>query len=320
MEDTEFLTLSQLFDSIGIIEKGIERIYHYLLLNKRIEDLKQVCNEFNLSLKRGYKICSVLNDLELVQTYDRPMKVHLATPVLNLWQKLIHKRIEDLQNQFSEKQNKCETSLEEFIKSYKLEEQIIQEPVEFINYDVNNFDETYHSFLAPKVCKIAIGIRYDNPLKAIIQQFQAKGIPDDIKEKMATGMKKIKENLNKIEIQVIFNSEVVKELLESKEFGFLSKHLEEFNLSFKSFNIHVTDEDFSNFGLTDYELIQPSFDPTNILIGSYVSRNKNIYQIFSDKFKEIYEKGIPINQFIKKEKKISLDLLTESQSFGLCIL
>ena len=61
MEDKEFLILSQLFDSIGIIEKGIERIYHYILINKRIENLKQVCNQFNLSLKRGYKICSVLN-------------------------------------------------------------------------------------------------------------------------------------------------------------------------------------------------------------------------------------------------------------------
>ncbi len=320
MEDTEFLTLSQLFDSIGIIEKGIERIYHYLLLNKRIDDLKQVCNQFNLSLKRGYKICSVLNDLELVQTYDRPMKVHLATPVLTLWQKLINKRIEALQNQFLEKQSKCKTSIEEFIRKYNLEEQVVQEPVEFINYNIKNFAETYYSFLAPKLCKIAVGIRYDNPLISLIQKYQIKGIPDDIKEDLTPGMKRIKENLKNIEIQVIFNSEVVKELLESKEFEILSKHVENFNLEFKTFDIHVTDENFSNFSLTDNELIQPSFDPTNILIGAYISRNKNIYQIFNDKFREIYEKGIPINQFIKKDKKITLNLLTESQSFVLCIL
>lgn len=63
MEDTKYLSLSQLFDSIGVIEKGIERIYHYLLINKRIDDLKDVCNQFSLSLKRGYKICSVLSDV-----------------------------------------------------------------------------------------------------------------------------------------------------------------------------------------------------------------------------------------------------------------
>ena len=320
MEDTEFLTLSQLFDSIGIIEKGIERIYHYLLLNKRIDDLKQVCNQFNLSLKRGYKICSVLNDLELVQTYDRPMKVHLATPVLTLWQKLINKRIEALQNQFLEKQSKCKTSIEEFIRKYNLVEQVVQEPVEFINYNIKNFAETYYSFLASKLCKIAVGIRYDNPLISLIQKYQIKGIPDDIKEDLTPGMKRIKENLKNIEIQVIFNSEVVKELLECKEFEILSKHVENFNLEFKTFDIHVTDENFSNFSLTDNELIQPSFDPTNILIGAYISRNKNIYQIFNDKFREIYEKGIPINQFIKKDKKITLNLLTESQTFVLCVL
>ena len=142
MEDTEYLPLSQLFDSIGIIEKGIERIYHYLLLNKRIDNLKEVSNQLNLSLKRGYKICSVLSDLGLVQIYDRPMKIHIATPIMTLWQNIIHKRIEDLQNQFQEKRNKCESALEDFTKQYKMEEQAIQEPVEFINYNIRNFDDS----------------------------------------------------------------------------------------------------------------------------------------------------------------------------------
>ncbi|MFX1324623.1 MAG: hypothetical protein ACFE8N_06690, partial [Promethearchaeota archaeon] len=158
MEDSVFLSLSQLFDSIGVIEKGIEKIYHYLLINKRIDDLKEVCTQFSLSLKRGYKICSVLNDLELVQIYDRPMKIHLANPTLGLWQNLVTKRIENLQNDFNEKREKCEISLNNFIKNYNLAEQVAQEPVEFVNYDVKNFDESYHSFLAEKECKIAIGI------------------------------------------------------------------------------------------------------------------------------------------------------------------
>ena len=171
MDDAEFLALSQLFDSIGIIEKGIERIYHYLLSNKRIDNLKEVCNQFNLSLKRGYKICSVLSDLGLVQIYDRPMKIHIATPTMTLWQNLVHKRIEELQNQFQEKKDKIETSLEGFIGNYKLEaEQVVQEPVEFINYSISNFDETYHSFLDQSNCKFAIWIRYYNTLVALIHE------------------------------------------------------------------------------------------------------------------------------------------------------
>jgi len=32
----EFIQLSNLFNSLGIIEKGIEKIYHHLLENKKI--------------------------------------------------------------------------------------------------------------------------------------------------------------------------------------------------------------------------------------------------------------------------------------------
>lgn len=320
MEDTKFLALSQLFDSIGIIEKGIERIYHYLLENKRIDNLKDVCSQFNLSLKRGYKICSVLSDLELVQIFDRPMKVHLANPILGLWQNLVNKRIETLQNQFDEKKDKCEFSLNGFIKQYKLEEQVAQEPVEFVNYDVKNFDESYYSFLAEKECKIAIGIRYHNPLIDLINEYGFTNFPEEISNPMRAGMNRIKENLKNVDVQVIFHSEVIKELLTSNEFELLTKHVDPFQIEFKSITIHVTDEDFSNFSLTDNELVQPSFDPTNILIGAYISRNKNIYQIFIDKFNEIFEKGIPIEEFLKKDKSFDLDSIKETQSFVLCLI
>lgn len=320
MEDTEYLPLNQLFDSIGIIEKGIERMYHYLLLNKRIDNLKEVCNQFNLSLKRGYKICSVLSDLELVQIYDRPMKIHIANPIMTLWQNLIQKRIEDLRNQFNEKREKCESAIEDFTRKYKLDQQVVQEPVEFINYSVSNFDESYHQFLAQSECKIAIGIRYDNPLISMIHEDRFQNIPDDMRTSMRAGMSRIKENLRSISVQVIFNSEVAKDLLSSNEFKLLTNHVEPYNLEFKKLEIHVTDEAFSNFSLTDNELIQPSFDPTNILIGAYISRNKNIYQIFYDKFNEIFEKGIPMNRFITEQKDIGIDSLSETQLFVLCVM
>ncbi|MFX0082648.1 MAG: hypothetical protein ACFE94_12940 [Candidatus Hodarchaeota archaeon] len=320
MEDTKYLSLSQLFDSVGVIEKGIERIYHYLLINKRIDNLKDVCNQFSLSLKRGYKICSVLSDLELVQIYDRPMKIHLANPILGLWQNLVNKRIENLQNEFDEKRDKCENSLATFIKNFNLEEQVAQEPVEFINYDVKNFDESYSSFLAEKECKIAIGIRYHNPLIDLIQEYGLNNIPEEIAGPMKAGMNRIKENLKTINVQIIFHSEVVKDLVNSEEFKLLTKHVDPMNIEFKNLKIYVTDESFSNFSLTDSELIQPSFDPTNILIGSYISRNRNIYQIFETKFNEILKTGITIEDFLKKDKSLHMESFTETQSFVLCIL
>ncbi len=320
MEDTEFLPLSQLFDSIGIIEKGIERIYHYLLLNKRIDNLKDVCNQFGLSLKRGYKVCSVLSDLGLVQIYDRPMKIHIATPIMTLWQNLIQKRIENLRNQFHEKRDKCESAIEDFTRKYKLEEQTVQEPVEFINYDVKNFDESYHHFLAQGECRIAIGIRYDNPLNSMIQDNRFKDLPEVAKNSMSAGMNRIKDNLINIKVQVIFNSEVAKDLLMSKEFELFTNHVEPYKMEFNKIEIHVTEEAFSNFSLTDTEIIQPSFDPTNILIGTYISRNKNIYQIFHDKFTEIFENGIPIDKFINEQKDIGFETLSETQMFVLCVM
>jgi hypothetical protein len=320
MEGTDFLPLSQLFDSIGIIEKGIERIYHYLLLNKRIDNLKEVCNQFNLSLKRGYKICSVLSDLGLIQIYDRPMKIHIANPIMELWQNIIQKRIEDLENEFQEKINKCESALESFIKNYKMDEEVIQEPVEFINYNVKNFDESYHSFLAQSESKIAIGIRYDNPLIELIKKHGFNKIPSEISEFMKMGMKRIKENLKNIGIQVIFHSDVIKDILKSQEFEILTKLVEDFNMEFKDILIHVTDENFSNFSLTDNELIQPSFDPAFELIGVYISRNKSIYQIFNEKFNQIFKNGVPITQFLKENDEIKITSLSATQQFVLCIM
>ncbi|MHA2325750.1 MAG: hypothetical protein ACXACB_10140, partial [Promethearchaeota archaeon] len=153
-----------------------------------------------------------------------------------------------------------------------------------------------------------------------IHEDRRKTITEDVQESIRLGMARIKDNLAQIDVKVIFNSEVIKEVLSSKEFALLIEHIEPFEIHFKSITVHVTDEDFSNFSLTDNELVQPSFDPTNILIGVYVSRNKNIYQIFNDKFDEIFEKGIPINQFLSQNEEMTITTLSESQTFVLCVM
>ena len=328
MEDNNFLTLTNMFSSLDIIEKGIEKIYSYLLENHKIENLKEVCKEFDLSLKRGYKICSVLNDLELVQIYDRPMKVHLAKPVVQNWQKIVNKKIEQWQMEYNEKKELCKSSLQNFFKRYNLLEEEPTEPVEFINFDIAHLEEIYYPFYAERECKIALGIKYENPVTSLLQEYSNtenkitdfNQLPQDLKHPVKEAVRRLKENISKITIQVVFNAELVDTLLTSNEFQLVRDFLEPINLQFESLEIRITQEDFSNFNLSDDELIQPSFSPTNKLIGAYISRNKNIYKIFYEKFNELYEKGMPLNKYLEQHESLSIKSASDAQGFALCIL
>lgn len=321
MGEEKYLALNQLFDSIGIIEKGIEKIYHYLLLNKRIDNLKHVCNEYNLTLKRGYKISSVLSDLELVQTYDRPMKIILQTPIIPVWQKIINDRIEELKRVFDEKVELCERSLTDFIKMYDLkQEQVEQEPVEFINYSIDNIEDLYYPFLAAEECKIAMGIRYENTLVSAIKDKPMDLIKKQFQPKILAGIENIVNNVKTIKIKVVFNQDIIDVLLNSREYMILTSILETINFEFKQLHTQITEENFSNFSLVDDELIQPSFDPANKLMGAYISRNKNIYQVFEDKFEDLFNKSIPINEFIEKSDTLKKQVLSDIERFVLCLL
>ncbi len=321
MGEDVFLALNQLFDSIGVIEKGIERLYHYLLLNKRIDNLKEVCTQFNLTLKRGYKICSVLSDLDLVQIYDRPMKIILQTPVIPIWQRLINNRIEVLKNRLNEQVDYCEDTFEKFSKLYDLKkEEVEQEPVEFISYSLDHIEDLFYPFLANKECKIAVGIRYENIFISSIKNETIDNINKKYKDNFFKAITNIINNLQNINIQVILNHELIDMLLKSREYRIFSSILEKVDFKFNQFEIRVTDEFFSNFSIIDDELIQPSFDPSNKLMGAYISRNKNIYDIFAEKFIDLFKQGTPINQFIEQSNDINVETLSNFQSFVLCLL
>jgi len=67
--------------------------------------------------------------------------------------------------------------------------------------------------------------------------------------------------------------------------------------------VRITHEDFSNFALRDDEmLIQPSFDPSNILLGSYISRQKDIVKIFKQKFDDLFEKSLLVNDYLRDHR------------------
>ncbi|MGV9204098.1 MAG: hypothetical protein ACOC44_08800 [Promethearchaeia archaeon] len=324
MDDSDFLPLNSLFDAIGIIEKGISRLYHHLLLYRKIENLKKVCSQYDLTLKRGYKIASVLNDLDLVQIYDRPMKIHLNTPVIPIWQKIVNDRIEELRTEFQQKKQRCEETLKNFFENYNLEEEQLppQEPVEFISYDWKNLDEILYPFSVPNNThtRIAVGIRYENPLAAKILETSEESLTNDLESAVLNGIQKIREDLKELTIYIIFNDEILENLLQSKEYKVLSPLIDNIKFSIKEIEVHITEENFSNFILTQKELIQPSFDPSNQLIGSYISRNSNIYQIFEDKFSEIFKNGIPLNDYLANHQNLSDDSLTDKKKLTLCLL
>lgn len=322
MTEEQYLILHQLFDSVGIIEKGIEKFYHYLLVNKRIDNLKEVCDHFNFTLKRGYKISSVLSDLELVQIYDRPMKIILNRPILPIWQKIVNNQIEKLKIKLKENIDYCETSFETFIDTYELEEdEVEQEPIEFLVLNsIKNLESLYYPFSAKNKCNLALGIRYENILATKLKNKSSNEIKTKYKDQINNALQKIRENLSKIDIKVVFNDLILKELLNSQEYKLLIEIISKKNFKFKDFKVKITSSDFSNFILIDDELMQPSFDPSNKLLGAYISRNQDIYQVFKEKFEELFMEGIPINQYLKHNKELSVSSLSNFENFLLCLL
>ncbi|MEJ2249128.1 MAG: hypothetical protein P8Y97_05635 [Candidatus Lokiarchaeota archaeon] len=260
--------------------------------------------------------------MDLVHIYDRPMKIYLHTDVIGKWQKLINERIADLKDQFEKSKKECEVAFEDFIKDYNLKEENTEEPspVEFINYSIENVEDLYYPFLAKGVCKIATGIRYENPLINSIKNQDPNATEKQLRRLFNENLLNIKESVSRIKIEVIFNSELLQNLIDTKEFEMINKLIKEMGFDLKNIDVRVTDTNFSNFSLTDGELIQPSFDPSNKLLGAYVSRNKNIYQIFFEKFNELFIKALSINNYLKQGKQFAVEELSDLDKFTLCLL
>jgi hypothetical protein len=238
------------------------------------------------------------------------MKIYLHTDVIGRWQVLINERIEELKDQFERNKNECESAFDDFIKSYDLKEDTSEEtsPVEFINYSIENLEDLYYPFLAKNICKIATGIRYENPLVSYIKEESKKDLTEKLKTLFYENLGNVKSSITNIKIEVILNSEILNSILETNEFKILQPVIKKLNFDAKDIDLRVTDINFSNFSLTDDELIQPSFDPSNKLLGAYVSRNHNIYQIFFEKFNELFKKSSSVEE------------LSDIDKFTLCLL
>jgi len=295
----KFSSLIDLFESISIVEKGIEQVYDFLLKQPIVEDLNVLVDALDLKPKRIYKINSVLKELGLIQIYYRPMKIQLLNP-LESWEKLIQTKINAIQEEAAGKIKYCHESLEKMFSAYSLVK-TPQVPVEFVSFITPELDleSEFFTMISEAESWIAHGIfyRYDyNRTFEAIKKFS---------EEFNQNISRIIKN-NKFKVLVSDDYlKQIDELYENKK-GLIPS-LTDLLDSNLNFDLRHTKKQFSNFVLKDHSvLIQPSFDPSGEnLIGCFISSPPEIVEVFSDKFNDLFKEAQPVRRNGKSKQEFN---------------
>lgn len=313
-----FRYLIDLFDSINVSEKGIEKVYNYLLIHKKIDDPKLIQQELDInSFQRVYKIIKVLKDLDLVQTYGRPMKAILNAPV-ETWQKIISQKIEEIQHEASERINNCEEALAHMIDVYKLAKEAPDlPPVEFVNISTGEdpFDFLSRDLISShQTIRLAKDLHFKFPF---LNNFYAKTQKSGkilSREQYSIFLERIMEDLVGKKIQILFSEEYIKDMLpiiRNLEKQFDQKMIQEVEAQLQEnceFQVWVHPSAVGNFIIKNSsELLQYSIHPSNYLLGFFISRQDEIINIFKNKFDEKCSESKNINELLKvKSRKSSI--------------
>ncbi len=302
-----FSKLVDLFDAIDITEKGIEIVYNYLLLNQIIKDPKSISETLGLSLKRIYKIFSVLKDLGLVQVYSRPMKVTLTDPITS-WEKIISEKIKEIRLDSDKRISRCENNLSLMIETYNLlPQQPSLPPVEYIS--LSNEKEiidiiTHEVFNSCSEVFITKGLRVDFSFyDKIYNKFEGKKI---ISPELKSQITNILTHFENIQFKALISEDYIDEYVNRLETFSFDKmdQLETLNKFISSIEIKISKNTIGNFIIKeDTELMQYSVDPSNKVLGLFVSRQKEIIDVFMNKFNELYSKSIDLPTYFNKIKK-----------------
>ncbi len=308
------LILDKLFQMLDVKKKGISLVYDYLLKNQSIDDLEKVSKDLRLTLKRVYKILAELRDLNLCQTIDRPMKISLLDPQV-AWERLINLKIQELKDDLNEKISSTEKSLEEFFTAYNIQK-IQKAQVEFIRYD--DFEFVFYAFWGERSLSIANGIKYLNPgLKKVLADYESNHVPDPLLEHL-------RDAIRKLEVKILVSVDALRDSLpEVQSLSNLKIKIrgEAVKMVPRSIEVRVAQESFSNFTLRDDEvLMQPAFDPSNQLLGSFISSQKEIVQIFREKFDTLFKNAKPLAEFLLASDEFRDAGVTASTSFALASL
>ena len=298
-ENLPFSSLIDLFESINIVEKGIEQVYDFLLKNPIVEDLNILVEALDLKDKRIYKINSVLKELGLIQIYYRPMKIQLMDP-LDSWEKLIQTTINKIQEDASNRIKYCHESLEKMFRAYHLVK-TPQLPVEFVSFVSPDLDleSEFFTLVSNEESWIAHGIfyKYDyNRTFDAIKKFSV-----EFNENIA---KTIKNN----KFKILASDDYLKQVDELfEDHKTLIPALGDLLNANLNFDIRHTKRQFSNFVLKDQSvLIQPSFDPSGEnLIGCFISSPKEIVEVFSNKFNELFKGADPVRRNGKSKQEFN---------------
>lgn len=316
MENQEpFSKLVDLFNAIDVHEKGIEIVYDYLIKNHTIEDPKSIYQVLGLSLKRLYKIFSVLKDLELVQVYSRPMKVILNDP-MTAWEKIVSDKIKQIRLESDEKILNCEEQFKDMVESYNLvPEQPSLPPVEYFNLFGNKepIDFITSELLGEPTKKIFVSKGLHVKINFIEHLYKLVSSPAYLKKNGYSSLNDVIDKWDKrfsnVSFCVLLSQEYIEETTQKiskiqitpKEIDFLSKQLK------VRIDVRVCQNTIGNFIIKDErELLQYSIDPSNTLLGFFISRQKEIIDVFTNKFSEIYSQSIDFSQYYKETKKCTI--------------
>ncbi len=303
------LSLHDLFEAIDIREKGIEQVYNFLLLNKTIADPKSIVTK-DLGLKRIYKIFSVLKELGLVKIIDRPMKITINPPV-PAWEMIISTKIKALQEELNDKINACEKSFLRVLDMFHLKDETPPiPPVEYISTTIEDdpveFLNTLYS--SNQELMVAKGLVVSNPH---VQQMQNMFVSK--KELTRLGYDNLDAYLQQFpktfshgRSKVLISEEYVENILHIMDVKTLSAEIKQKISAVINFeiDIRVHSQSFSNFIIKDHkELLQYSVDPSNALLGLFVSRQDEITQIFKNTFEKMYQNSTDFHAYFKAKYK-----------------
>lgn len=308
MEKNSFSSLIELFSSIEVKEKGVEIVYDYLLKNHSIDNPKELATNLDLSIKRIYKIFSLLKQLGLIQVYDRPMKITINEPI-SAWEKLLSEKITSIRTECDIKIDTCEKSLADMKSAYNItNEEHSLPPVEYINILDNEdaFEFIKNDIIGnTKEMYLTKGIKYEiNTLEKILEMLKNPKYMK--KEGYSNVIILIQTILNKmppIKYRILVSREHAQEILQIiRNFSDYITEFEEFEINYENiWDIKIYEGSCGDFIILDAnDLIQFSIDPSKKLMGIFISRSNEITKIFFKKFEEMYSQALNLEDYFKE--------------------
>jgi hypothetical protein len=185
-------------------------------------------------------------------------------------------------------------------------------PVEFISnlMEEDPVDFLFNPLIAEKEVLLAKGVKYENQIANNFAHNLKKGdliIDEDFINKWLPKMAKVKYT-------ALLSEEYLEDILQYIEKNKIPQKIydaiEDYDVSAIDYQVFIVERPFSNFIIKDAkELLQFSVDPGNNYLGLFISRQKEIVDVFSYKFNELKAVAKPLKFYLEKKKYSPLKTL-----------